>query len=79
VVDSLFTVAIAGHGDASKTWHEALRRIEASAPATFLYAPVYVFAVHQRYRDVTIKPESSWIALWRWSVRTETRRAAGSR
>jgi hypothetical protein len=22
--------------------------------------------VNRRYRDVTIRPESSWIALWRW-------------
>ena len=45
-----------------------LQRIEQDAPAAFIYAPTYVFAVNRRYRDVTIRPESSWISLWRWSV-----------
>jgi hypothetical protein len=55
-----------------------LQRIEQDAPAAFVYAPTYVYAVNRRYRDVTIRPESSWMALWRWSVdRSVTRRDAG--
>ena len=71
VVDSLLDEAIRGRGEAAGTWHAILRRIEDAAPAAFLYAPIYVFAVHRRYQDVTIRPESSWMALWRWSVRPE--------
>ena len=67
-VDSLITRAIASQGDTRTIWRRVLQRIEQDAPAAFLYAPTYVYAVNRRYRDVTIRPESSWIALWRWSV-----------
>jgi peptide/nickel transport system substrate-binding protein len=67
-VDSLITRAIASQGDTRTVWRRVLQRIEQDAPAAFIYAPTYVFAVNRRYRDVTIRPESSWISLWRWSV-----------
>ncbi len=68
VVDSLITQGVAGQGDTRTVWRRVLQRIEQDAPAAFIYAPTYVFAVNRRYRDVTIRPESSWISLWRWSV-----------
>ena len=68
LVDSLMQEAIGTLGDSRALWQAVLRRIEEDAPAAFLYAPTYVYAVHRRYRDVTIRPESSWISLWRWSV-----------
>jgi peptide/nickel transport system substrate-binding protein len=67
-VDSLIGEAILGRGDPAETWHEALRQIEEGAPATFLYAPTFVYAVNRRYKDVTINPQSSWITLRKWSV-----------
>ncbi|MDQ3222744.1 MAG: ABC transporter substrate-binding protein, partial [Gemmatimonadota bacterium] len=67
-VDSLMQQAILGQGEPAETWHEALRQIEEDTPATFLYAPTFVFAVNRRYRSVTISPQSSWIALRKWSV-----------
>jgi peptide/nickel transport system substrate-binding protein len=67
-VDSLLTRAVASQGDTRTIWHRVLQRIEQDAPAAFLYALTYVYAVNRRYRDVTIRPESSWISLWRWSV-----------
>jgi peptide/nickel transport system substrate-binding protein len=77
-VDSLTTLAIATQGDARTIWHRVLQRIEQDAPAAFIYAPTYVYAVNRRYRDVTIRPESSWISLWRWSVApAATRNQAG--
>ncbi len=77
-VDSLLDRAILGRGDARTAWHDVLRRIEENAPAAFLYAPSYVFAVHRRFYNVTIRPESSWIDLWRWSAgRAAERSAAG--
>ena len=67
-VDSLIDQAILGRGDPAETWHEALREIEEDAPASFLYAPTFVFAVNRRYRGVTISPQSNWITLRKWSA-----------
>lgn len=72
MVDSLIQEAIGSRGDTRMLWHSVLRRIEEDAPAVFLYAPTYTYAVRRRYRDVTIRPESSWISLWRWSVARPT-------
>jgi peptide/nickel transport system substrate-binding protein len=67
-VDTLISRAMASQGDTRTLWRQVLQRIEQDAPAAFVYAPTYVYAVNRRYRDVTIRPESSWISLWRWSV-----------
>jgi peptide/nickel transport system substrate-binding protein len=67
-VDSLMEQAILGRGDPAETWVEALRQIEEDAPATFLYAPTFVYPVNRRYRSVTINPQSSWVTLRKWSV-----------
>jgi peptide/nickel transport system substrate-binding protein len=67
-VDSLMEQAILGKENPSEIWHEALRQIEEDAPATFLYAPTFVYAVNKRYQDVTINPQSSWVTLRKWSV-----------
>ncbi len=67
-VDSLIERAIASAGDARAAWHGVLRQIEDDAPAAFMYAPSYVYAVNRRFENVTIRPESSWIALWKWTV-----------
>jgi len=70
-VDSLIGQAILSRGDAQETWVKALRQIEDGAPATFLYAPAFVYAVNRRYRAVTISPQSAWINLRKWSVSPE--------
>ena len=49
-----------------RLWHSFLRRVEENAPAAFLYTQTFAFGVSRRFRDVTIRPESSWIELWRW-------------
>ena len=67
-VDSLIEHAIASMDNAGEAWHAALRQIEDDAPAAFMYASSYVFAVNRRFGNVTIRPESSWIALWKWTV-----------
>jgi peptide/nickel transport system substrate-binding protein len=67
-VDSLLDRAILARDDARSTWHEILRRIEADAPATFLYRLTYAFVVNRRFSDVVIRPESSWSSVWRWKV-----------
>ena len=68
VVDSLMSEAILGREDPAGTWIEALRQIEEGAPAVFMYAPTFVYAVNRRYRAVTIKPHSGWITVRKWSV-----------
>jgi len=64
--DSLLHRAIASPKADRGLWHSFLRRVEENAPAAFLYTQTFVFGVNRRFRDVTIRPESSWIALWRW-------------
>jgi peptide/nickel transport system substrate-binding protein len=68
-VDSLINQAILAPGRPTQLWHLALRRIEDDAPAAFVYGLAYATAVHQRFGDVAIRPESSWLALWQWSVK----------
>ena len=67
-VDSLMEQAIRGRGDPGERWVEALKQIEKDAPATFLYAPAFMYAVNRRLRSVTISPQSAWFTLRKWSV-----------
>lgn len=67
-VDSLMTEAILGRADPAANWIDAVRQIEEGAPAAFLYAPTFAYAVNRRYRAVTISPQSAWINLRKWSV-----------
>jgi len=68
LVDSLMEMAVLGRGDPAERWHAVLRQIEADAPAVFLYALTYVYAVSRRFQNVTINPVSSWLLLRQWSV-----------
>jgi peptide/nickel transport system substrate-binding protein len=67
-VDFLIERAIASRDHAADDWHAVLKQVEDDAPAAFMYAPSYVFAVNRRFGDVTIRPESSWLLLWKWTV-----------
>jgi peptide/nickel transport system substrate-binding protein len=67
VADSLLQQAISSPKADSRLWHGYLRRVEESAPAAFVYSQTFVFGVNRRFRDVAIRPESSWMALWRWA------------
>ena len=66
--DSLLHRAIASPKTDLRLWHDFLRRVEENAPAAFLYTQVFAFGVNRRFRDVTIRPGSSWSSLWRWSA-----------
>jgi len=68
-VDSLIDRAIAGRGNPRNTWRDVIRLINEDAPAVFVYAPVNAMALHRRYTDVSIRPESWWSSLWRWRVK----------
>jgi len=67
-VDSLIERAVLTRNNPAPVWHAVLRQIEADAPAIFLYAPTYVYAVRRRFRNVSISPTSSWQLLREWSV-----------
>jgi peptide/nickel transport system substrate-binding protein len=67
-VDSLIEHAVLARRDPATAWHQVLEQIEADAPATFLYAPTFVYAVKRRFHNVTIMPASSWMQLREWSV-----------
>ena len=71
-------VAIGSSDHAREAWHTVLRQIEDDAPAAFMYAPSYVYAVNRRFGNVTIRPESSWLLLWKWTTGAPAaRRTAG--
>ena len=69
VVDSLLDAAIAGRGDTRATWHRAVRTLTGDAPAVFLYAPSSPMALHTRFEQVTVNPDSYWSSIWRWRIR----------
>ena len=69
VVDSLMMRAILSTGDVAPFWREVLERVEADAPAAFLFAPVTVVAVHRRYDRVAVVPGSPWLMVHDWRVR----------
>jgi peptide/nickel transport system substrate-binding protein len=66
--DSLLFRAIGSPVADRRLWHDWLLRVEANAPAVFLYSQIYVAGVHRRFREVTIRPVSPWGSLWRWPV-----------
>ena len=39
------------------------------APAIFLFAPVFLYAVDARFEKVALRPDSPWSEVWRWRVR----------
>jgi peptide/nickel transport system substrate-binding protein len=78
-IDSLIERANRGGPQTAETWRATLTQIEEDAPAAFMYAPLYVYAVHRRFANVTIRPESSWLALREWTVAPgQARKGAGN-
>lgn len=78
-VDSLIETAIRTSEGAGQAWHTVLRRIEDDAPAVFMYNLSYMYAVHRRFTNVRIRPESAWLGLREWTVGPQgARRPAGN-
>jgi peptide/nickel transport system substrate-binding protein len=67
-VDSLIDTAVRTSDGAGEAWHAVLRRIEDDAPAVFMYALSYMYAVNRRFTNVRIRPESKWLGLREWTV-----------
>jgi peptide/nickel transport system substrate-binding protein len=53
-------------------WHQALRVINADAPAIWLYVPRPVFAVHRRFQDAAVRPDLWTALLWTWRVHPDS-------
>jgi len=68
-VDSLIALAVVSQSDPGRLYREAVKRIAADIPAIFIAAQVPVAAVHRRFTNVTLRPESLWANLWQWRVR----------
>ncbi len=75
-VDSLIARARFARTDPRPIWDDVVATIEGDAPAAFLYAPAYVTALHRRFEDVELRPNSWWSAIWRWRVVPEVSRTA---
>jgi peptide/nickel transport system substrate-binding protein len=67
-VDSLFDSAISSSRSTARTWRDAYAALQADAPAIFLASPLTLFAVHSRFRNVSLRADSYYHDLWRWSV-----------
>jgi peptide/nickel transport system substrate-binding protein len=67
-VDSLVERAMASTRNTEANWRAAYTALQRDVPAIFLASPNTLFAVHSRYRNVTIRPESFYSTIWRWSV-----------
>jgi len=68
-VDSLVARGKVDRSGGAAYFRDAVLRIAADAPAIFMTATVPVVAVHRRITNVSIRPESTWNDLWRWSIR----------
>jgi peptide/nickel transport system substrate-binding protein len=53
---------------ARATWHEAIARINADAPAIWVYSPISAAAVHRRFEGVSIRPDQWGSTIWLWRV-----------
>lgn len=68
IVDSLIAKAAVTSPDPGPLYREAVRRIADDVPAIFIAAQVPVIALHRRFTNVTLRPESLWADVWQWSV-----------
>lgn len=68
-VDSLMTLAIGARRDAGARWRTAVKRLADDYPAIFVAALVSSAAVHRRFENVVLPPESIWSGIWQWRVR----------
>ena len=67
-VDAMMTRAASAPDGGRALWQAVLARIDADAPAAFLFAPANVVAVHRRFTDISLRPESLWGELAKWRV-----------
>ena len=68
-VDSLLAQASRSQSKAREIWRQAVVTVAGDAPAIFLFAPVFIYAVDDRFERVTLRPESPWSQVWRWRLK----------
>ncbi|MGH7658311.1 MAG: peptide ABC transporter substrate-binding protein, partial [Gemmatimonadales bacterium] len=66
--DSLLVAAGRSQDRSVELYRAALDVLEADAPAAFMAAPPALIALHRRFDNVRIRPESLWLSLWEWTV-----------
>jgi peptide/nickel transport system substrate-binding protein len=67
-VDTYLEKAIYDPRGGERDWRAAYALLQNDAPAAFIASPPTLFALQRRYRGVTLRPESLYGDLWRWSV-----------
>lgn len=67
-VDTLIDTAISSTRNLERNWRAAYAAVQRDAPAIWLVSPTTLVAIHNRYRGVTLRRESLYATLWRWSV-----------
>jgi peptide/nickel transport system substrate-binding protein len=67
-MDAFLEKAIYSPRGGEREWRAAYAALQNDAPAVFLASPPIVLALHRRYREVSLRPESLYSDLWRWSV-----------
>jgi len=67
-VDSMIDAATFATTAVPRAWQAVLRRIEADAPAVFMYATIFQAVVDRRFANVRIRPESLWLGLREWTL-----------
>lgn len=73
--DSIVTAALAARtrGAAAPLFRRALEMLNDDAPAVFVYSPRNNAAVHRRFENVTIRPDSWLVTVATWSVPPDRR------
>jgi len=66
--DSLVSRAASSTRNPEDDWRAAYATLQKDVPAVFLASPITLFVVHTRYRNVTLRSESFYSTIWRWSV-----------
>jgi peptide/nickel transport system substrate-binding protein len=54
--------------EARAKWRDALEIINSDAPGIWLFTPIMVAGVHQRFENVSIPADEWWRTIWTWRV-----------
>jgi peptide/nickel transport system substrate-binding protein len=54
--------------EARAKWRDALEIINSDAPGIWLFAPIMVGGVHERFENVSIPADEWWRTIWTWRV-----------
>ena len=73
--DSLYAAAVAApsHAEALPRWRRVLEQLNDDAPAVFLFSPKNQAAIHRRFENVSIRPDSWLATVATWSIAPDRR------